>query len=356
MRRDTGIRAEDVQQAFTILQPTRTMHYWLAGALAMITMVLLSGCADTASVRPDKAAAVGKVIVVGRLRVIHEGEDNQWSLFRPARIYIARDGKGKAISQELMRSDGMFYLPLKPGEYMFVGASFNNPKSWTEGQLARTQRVGARFTVLPGAESVYVGTIKIESVQGGYVQHVINDYETAVSAYQDKYPDGVKPNLSLMRLELRTETYEFIQKACSADWGVNCTGKYAGVTPTYPPVETNNFPVVSTLQPTFKWEPSTNPSIQYDFVLYRAVSHGSLGIGGRYLPGHVVEYRQGLVEPSFQPSGRLEPNEKYFWSVRLRRDGIVSNWSRFSYLNFMIFAFTSGHSSWFGFATPDNNK
>jgi hypothetical protein len=343
-------------RAFTIFHPARVLHYWLSGALAMIAMALLSGCADTAPVRPDEAVAVGKVVVVGRLRVIHEGEDNQWSLFRPARIYVARDGKGKAFSQELMRSDGMFYLPLKPGEYMFVGASFNNPKSWTEGVLARTKRVGARFTVPKGAESVYIGTIKIEAVQGGYVQSVINDHEIAAMAYQDKYPDTATPGLALMDIDQRIGAYNLIQQACSADWGIDCTGKFAGVIPTYPPVETNNFPVVSSLQPTFSWEPSTIDGVHYDLVLYRSVSYGTLGIGGHHLPGQVVEYRQGLVEPGYQPSKPLEPNEKYFWSVRLRRDGIVSSWSRFSYLNFMIFAYTSGHSSWFGFATPGNDK
>ena len=133
-----------------------------------------------------------------------------------------------------------------------------------------------------------------------------------------------------------------------------CIQKYGGVTPAYPPVKTNNFPVVSSLQPTFRWEPSTKDGVLYDLVLYRAVSYSPLGIGGHYLPGQVVEYRQGLVEPSYRLSKPLEPNEKYFWSVRLRRDGIVSNWSRFSYLNFMIFAYTSEHSSWFGFATPGN--
>ena len=318
------------------------------------TTMFLNGCVNTASLRPDEAAAAGKVIVVGRLRVLHEDEDNQWSLFRPARIYVARDGKGKAFSQELMRADGMFFLPLEPGEYMFVGAAFNNPNSWTEGQLARTSRVGARFTVPRGEESVYVGTIKIEAVQSGYVQSVIDDYEMAVGAYQDKYPDAAKPSLALMQIKQRVGTYQLIQQACSADWGVNCTGKYGGVTPAYPPVETNNFPVVSSLQPTFRWEPSTKDGVLYDLVLYRAVSYSPLGIGGHYLPGQVVEYRQGLVEPGYRTSEPLEPNEKYYWSVRLRRDGIVSNWSRFSYLNFMIFAYTSGHSSWFGFATPGN--
>jgi len=330
------------------------LRFLLSAVPVLLVALLINGCVDTASVRPDVAQAAGKVNVVGRLRVLHDGKDNQWSLFRPARIYIARDGMGEAISQELMRSDGLFFLPLEPGEYMFVGASFNNPNSWTEGQLARTSRVGARFIVPRDAESVYIGTIKIEAVKTGYINSVLDEYEAAMEAYQEKYPGALKSSLALMRPEQRIGSYEMMQNACSADWGVNCTGKYAGVTPVYPPVESNNFPVVNDLQPTFRWEPSARDEVLYDLVLYRVVSHSPFGIGGRYLPGRVVEYQQGLPKPSYRPTKPLKPNEKYFWSVRLRRDGIVSKWSRFSYLNFMIFAYTSGHSSWFGFTTPGN--
>lgn len=354
MRRVAWTSVKEIFRASTLRHPARVFHYRITGALAVIAVVLLSGCLDTTSVRPEEAVAAGKVTVMGRLRVLHEGEDNQWSLFRPARIYVARDGKGKAVTKELMSADGMFFLTLEPGEYMFVGAAFNNPNSWTEGQLARKLRVGARFTVPGGVESLYVGTVKIEAVQTGYVHSVVDDYEMAAAAYQDKYPDAAKPSLSLMRREKRIGTYQVIQQACSAEWGINCTGKYGGVTPAYPPVETNNFPVVSSLQPTFRWEPSKKDGVLYDLVLYRAVSFSPLGIGGDFLPGQMVEYRQGLGEPSYQSSKPLEPNEKYFWSVRLRRDGIVSNWSSFSYLNFMIVAYTSGRSSWFGFATPED--
>jgi len=342
--------------AFFFIRIACIWHYQSALVLTLIGLAFLSGCVDTTTVRPDEVSAAGQVVVVGRLRVLHEGEDNEWSLFRPARIYIARDGKGKAASRELMRSDGMFFLPLEPGEYMFVGASFNNPKSWSEGQLARTSRVGARFTVPQGVESVYIGTVKIEALEGGYIQSIDDDYEMGIAAYLEKYSGRDNPSLALMEVDRRIGSYNRMQAACSAVWGVKCEGKYGGLTPTYPPVETNNFPVVSDVQPTFTWEPSTTQGVLYDFVLYRAVSYSPLGIGGKYLPGKVVEYSQGLTDPTYQPSKPLEPDQKYFWSIRLRRDGIVSNWSRFSYFNFMIFAYTSGHSSWFGFATPEKAK
>jgi len=336
------------------IQPCAFEPFLLTSTLVLMAMMFLGGCVDTATLRPDEAKAVGKVVVVGQLRVLHEDKDNEWSLFRPARIYIAREGRGKAFTQEIIRSDGYYFLPLLPGEYMFTGASFNNPNSWTEGQLARTSRVGARFTVPHDVESVYVGMVKIEAVLNGYTTVILDDYEMAVEAYEEKYPGASKPGQSLMELEQRIGTYQLIQNACSADWGVDCSGKFAGVTPAYPPVESNNFPVVTSLHPTFKWEASSLDDVLYDWVLYRVVGFSPMGIGGRYLPGKVVEYQQGLDKPVIQPSSPLDPGEKYYWSVRLRREGIVSNWSRFSYLNFMIFGYTSGHSSWFGFTTPGN--
>jgi hypothetical protein len=47
------------------------------------------------------------------------------------------------------------------------------------------------------------------------------------------------------------------------------------------------------------------------------------------------------------------PDKKYYWSVRLRRDGVVSNWSRYSYFAFYVVGWSSGYGQWFSFSTPD---
>ena len=46
----------------------------------------------------------------------------------------------------------------------------------TEGQLSRTVRIAASFTVPPDAGSVYIGAIKVQLLRGGYDMTVEDDY------------------------------------------------------------------------------------------------------------------------------------------------------------------------------------
>jgi hypothetical protein len=290
--------------------------------------------------------------VVGRLRVVHEGKDSEWSLFTPARIIVGPAGGRDASIHEMMRKDGLFFWSLNPGQYTLVGAAFRKPGSMTEGQLSRTVRIAASFTVPPDAGSVYIGTIKVESLPGGYDMTVEDDYSQALAGFRDKFSGAAAPTRALMQLEDRPGTYQLGQYVCAEEWGIECTGKYHGIIPDYPPVETDAFPLVDGPQPTFKWQPSSRADVSYDFVLYQAVAYRPAGLMTLYLPGAVMDYHQGLEEPRYQPSTPLQPDSRYYWTVRLRRDGTVSNWSSFSYFQFMIFAARSGHSPWFGFSTP----
>lgn len=70
----------------------------------------------------------------------------------------------------------------------------------------------------------------------------------------------------------------------------------------------------------------------------------------------MVDYQQGLTKPDYRPGMALEPDTKYFWTVRLRHDGIVSNWTSMSYFQFLVFAAKSGVTPWFGFSTPPAAK
>ena len=72
----------------------------------------------------------------------------------------------------------------------------------------------------------------------------------------------------------------------------------------------------------------------------------------QYTEGRLVAYAKGLAQPSWQPEQPLEPDQRYFWSVRLRRGEDVSSWSTYSYFNFFLIGFSSGHGQWFRFITP----
>jgi hypothetical protein len=111
--------------------------------------------------------------------------------------------------------------------------------------------------------------------------------------------------------------------------------------------------MVNSLTPTFKWRASSLEDVSYDIVIYEAMTYKFGGIITGHIPGRVVAYRQGLTEAEYQHPERLEPGRNYYWSVRLRRGDVVSNWTRFAYFQFMVFAAKSGQTAWFGFSAPE---
>lgn len=91
-------------------------------------------------------------------------------------------------------------------------------------------------------------------------------------------------------------------------------------------------PVVDSLRPVFRWKLlSGNPSAAktYDFILYEGVSHGN--DYGRWSPGPVVVYCEGLSQPEFHLDMTLTANRVYIWSVRVREGRKISNWANYSY-------------------------
>ncbi len=96
-----------------------------------------------------------------------------------------------------------------------------------------------------------------------------------------------------------------------------------GVTPISPKVGVDQ--TVDTLQPTFRWEPVAEPDARYDFIIYE--SYG----GVMAAVGREVYYREGLQALEHTLEVPLRPKHEYYWSIRVRRRGEVSEWSRFDY-------------------------
>ncbi len=94
-----------------------------------------------------------------------------------------------------------------------------------------------------------------------------------------------------------------------------------GVTPIAP--EAGFFPVVESLQPTFRWEPVADSNARYDFVIFESYDYPVVG--------RKVYYREGLQEPEHTLEVSLQPDRKYYWSVRVRHGEHVSEWSRFDF-------------------------
>ena len=102
-----------------------------------------------------------------------------------------------------------------------------------------------------------------------------------------------------------------------------------GVTPISPEPGisswTNRPTTVESLQPTFRWEPVAEQDARYDFIIYE--SYGGLIAA----VGREVYYREALQEPEHTLKDPLQPKHEYYWSIRVRRRGELSEWSRFDY-------------------------
>lgn len=97
-----------------------------------------------------------------------------------------------------------------------------------------------------------------------------------------------------------------------------------GITPVYPKVRS----AVDSLRPVFRWKPTAEPDVRYDFVIYeragiKGLPRGWMGIGKE------IYYRESLMEPQHMVDEHLQPSRWYYWSVRARRGQNVSEWSRF---------------------------
>ena len=121
-------------------------------------------------------------------------------------------------------------------------------------------------------------------------------------------------------------------------------------------MDRDQFAVAPSLAPTLEWTPSADPEATYDVAVYEAMRLDRLGLKPPYIRGAVVEYAGDIESPRYKLENKLKPNTKYFWSVRVRKNGRVSSWSTISYkyFAFLIFGFASGSGSGvhFNFTTP----
>jgi hypothetical protein len=269
-----------------------------------------------------------------------------WAGVKACRLLILPPGKSEAVIYTLSE-DGSFNWDLLPGEYMIAGYEV------TKGSQVRWGNIRARFTVQQGVKSQYIGDLKLLMVKGRYSVNIMNNYDLAAEKYHKSFPKELElPHLGLMETEARLGSYERMKYICAEDWGIECTKKYRGIIPVQPDGTQSGFSKVDSLKPRLEWKASLNEQVTYDLAIYEAAKFGGSLIEPNYMTGQLVVYKEGLQTPEWQPEISLKPNQKYLWSVRLRRDGVVSNWSTHSHFGFYIVAWTSGAGKWFKFTTP----
>jgi hypothetical protein len=133
----------------------------------------------------------------------------------------------------------------------------------------------------------------------------------------------------------------------------SCTS-FRGVKPLYPEPGNPGLPSkVDSLQPTFRWEPSSDAGVTYDFIVYECLKVSNWLKGTKRSVGREIYYRQGLNSTEHKIEEPLKPDSEYFWSIRTRQGEKVSSWSLYDYTLFLGMGYTKATNQPFLFKTPD---
>jgi hypothetical protein len=134
----------------------------------------------------------------------------------------------------------------------------------------------------------------------------------------------------------------------------------AGISPLYPEMNYGYFDryqTINTLAPELKWKDLKKPGETYELCVwetpYRSVkdikqkSGQALGSWGT-----VVYEATNIVQNVHQVATPLKPGTYYNWSVRIRHDDKVGDWSAFSQQRSVLNAIFTYSNIPFGFKTP----
>lgn len=132
-----------------------------------------------------------------------------------------------------------------------------------------------------------------------------------------------------------------------------CTS-FSLIKPVYPPVGNPNKDPdeVESLQPTLQWEASDSPDATYDLIVFEGSKEESFWEGTKRSIGDTVCYKENLKETSYTFDKKLKPDTEYYWSIRIRRPGFISNWSTYDWDMFLVLSYVRVSNSLFRFKTP----
>lgn len=276
---------------------------------ALLAGLLLTG-ASGYSAFPSRlknvdAAKQGEALVLGKIDFQVEGKPKKCQTFlvRDCWLVILPSQGNRAMAFGIDGDGQQFRWSLPPGDYSIIGLEYN------EGGLL-AQRVGVTFRVSNDLKPTYIGTLVYHDTKQGRLVDVVPD-----PVDRPTLPEGWVS--APMALEAPLGSFAEVVDVCAAEWGLTCTKNLAGVTPQSPSVYRDFKPVGSTL-PALRWSQATAAGVTYDFALYEAAGYkGVRDLMTTWVPGRLIAYRQGLTEPSWQPSIPLAQGQRYFWSVRL---------------------------------------
>jgi hypothetical protein len=143
---------------------------------------------------------------------------------------------------------------------------------------------------------------------------------------------------------------------CSGHWSIECTKENRGIHALSPEMQRDSFKTAASRDPLLRWEPSRDRDVTYDVVVFEALPLDRPGFNRKHIKGPIVEYAEDVKAAQYKIKSKLKASTNYYWSVRLRKDDAVSNWSTVSYkyVAFALVATVSGSGSgiFFNFSTP----
>jgi hypothetical protein len=259
--------------------------------------------------------------------------DLYWQCPDSFRLAILKAGDPKPILHRLT-GDGSFAFLLEPGEYFL--AEWQWCENCVNIQNHSSGRLGATFTIEEDDTASYLGDLLLEIRGVRYAFDVSDNFETAMAALANRQPDvadGARKNI--LEIQKAPDGASVIS-VCSPTWGGRCDDNISGVEPIDPPQADGDFPEVSGLSPTLTWHAVKGEDVTYDVIVYEAIPYGP-PLAKRYVQGRVVEYARGISGTSHKLEIVLKPDSTYFWTIRLRRGDVVSEWSSASYWKFGFF-------------------
>jgi len=331
------------------LKLVRTPQWLLRNAIAFFCIVFLAGCVSAPRMQNVAEATADTRIVFGSAAVYVDDKLQKWGITWSGEshfyLLILPSDSAVASSYDLSK-DGDFYWALAPGEYTLLGYH------WQKGTEQRSGDIRARFVVPEAGGDSYIGALEFRGNNYSLWPFFIDRYDQAQGAYDAKFPARRGTSVKrLMDAPQPVGNHTAVIPQCHASWGIDCSDRFRGVTPTSPHVSSSGFPTLQTLTPEFRWKGCGRKDVSYDFVLYEAATFTTTGIVEDFVKGHMVAYAEDLKDPAWKPETPFRPGTRYFWSVRLRDGDTVSAWSTQSHSSFMIVAWSSGYGQWFQFKT-----
>lgn len=304
----------------------------------------------------------------GKITLVEEGVYLPWdSLYVDFRhlLEIIPPAPSPPIVIQL-HGDGYFYWDLKPGEYTIQ----NVIPYKADYRFLRTEMIRAKFKVPAGAESIYIGDLVVRKNKRHYSWDINNAYQKDVAVLKAHFPLYKGHPVAHLMEEVKIGNYDRIEPICSHEWGIDCGSDkteekanyfLSGVFAENPVPRFKGVGALFRrydLKPNFSWQASEQTDISYDFVVFENARYflPASGYAAASVPGAMVLYKEGLKTPTYQVVNELEPDSKYFWSVRLRRNNTVSTWTRFNYSIRHKPAMVAGYNEMFSFYTKPKEE